>query len=464
MAASITAPPRDSRPQTLKGRNPLRTTLAFRQDPLRFLLRLSQQCGDVSQWRLFTWPVYHVNHPDFVKHILQANHPNYNKDIILYKIGKPLLGEGLVTSDGDFWLRQRRLIQPAFHRQKVNGFAQLMTDATGAMLDEWEASGKTARAVDIAQEMMHLTLRIVAQALFSTDVSREAPAFSEAFNQSNSFLGKYLTMPFPPLQVPTPRNRRFHRDLKVLDEVVYQMIRERRQTKEDRGDLLSMLLGAVDEETAEGMTDLQLHDEVLTLLLAGNETTAMALAWCWYLLAQHPEVDERLYAELETTLAGRTPQLSDLPNLPYTQQVLEETMRLYPPAWFLMRKAINADTIGGYAIRANTFISYSAYTLHRHPEFWEDPERFDPERFTPERSARRPRFAYLPFGAGPRLCIGNGFAMLEGQLILATVAQRYRFRLVPGHAVTPEPALTLRTRDGVLVTMRQRGAGEEKRA
>lgn len=456
MATSTVAPPRDSRPQTVKGWNPLRTTLAFRQDPLRFLLHLTQECGDVSQWRLFAWPVYHVNHPDFVKHILQGNHPNYNKDLVLYKIAKPLLGEGLLTSDGDFWLRQRRLIQPAFHRQKVMGFAQLMTDATVAMLDQWEATAKTARQVDIAQEMMHLTLRIVAQALFSTDVAQDAPAFAEAFNKSNVFLGKYLTMPFPPLQVPTPRNRRFHADLKVLDEVVYQIIRERRQTKEDKGDLLSMLLSAVDAETEEGMTDLQLHDEVLTLLLAGNETTAMALAWAWYLLAQHPEVDERLYAELETTLAGRTPTLDDVPQLPYTQMVLEETMRLYPPAWFLMRKAINEDTLGGYPIPANSFISYSAYTLHRHPDFWDTPERFDPERFTPERSAQRPRFAYVPFGAGPRLCIGNSFAMLESQLILATVAQRYRFTLVPGHSVTPEPALTLRTRDGVLVTMSRR--------
>ena len=325
-----------------------------------------------------------------------------------------------------------------------------------AMLDQWEAAAKTEQQVDIAQEMMHLTLRIVAQALFSTDVAQDAPTFAQAFNKANVFLGKYLSFPFPPLQVPTPPNRRFHADLKILDEVVYQIIRERRQTKEDKPDLLAMLLSAVDEETAEGMTDLQLHDEVLTLLLAGNETTAMALAWAWYLLAQHPEVEARLAAELETTLAGRTPTLEDLPRLPYTQMVLEETMRLYPPAWFLMRKAIHEDTIGGYTIPANTFISYSAYTLHRHPDFWDTPERFDPERFTPERSANRPRFAYLPFGAGPRLCIGNSFAMLEGQLILATVAQRYRFTLVPGHPVTPEPALTLRTRSGVLVTTRRR--------
>jgi cytochrome P450 len=455
MATATIAPPRHRIPPTLKGWNPLRTTLAFRHDPLQFLLQLSQECGDVSQWRLFAWPVYHVNHPDYVRHILQGNHANYNKDLILYKIATPLLGQGLLTSDGDFWLRQRRLIQPAFHRQKIIGFARLMTDATVALLEQWDSVAST-EPVDLAQEMMHLTLRIVAQALFGSDVSQDAPAFAEAFNKSNVFLGNYLSFPFPPLQVPTPRHRRFHADLKVLDDVVYQIIRERRQTGEDKGDLLSMLLSAVDEETSEGMNDLHLHDEVLTLLLAGNETTAMALAWTWYLLAQHPEAEEKLHAELAKTLGGRIPTVEDVPNLPYTQMVLEEAMRLYPPAWFLMRKAINEDTIGDYPIPANAFISYSAYTLHRHPDFWDNPERFDPERFSPEQVAARPRFAYLPFGAGPRLCIGNNFAMLEGQLILATVAQRYRFALVPGHEVVPEPALTLRTRSGVLVTMQRR--------
>ena len=456
MATALHTPPHASRPLTLKGWNPIRTTLAFRHDPLRFLMQLSHECGDLSQWRLFAWPVYHVNHPEFVKHILQGNHPNYSKDLNLYKIATPLLGHGLLTSDGDFWLRQRRLIQPAFHRQKVNGFAQLMTDATLAMLEQWDAAAKTEQQIDLAQEMMHLTLRVVALALFSADVSQDAPTFTEAFNRANIFLGKYLSFPFPPLQVPTPSHRRFHADLKTLDDVVYQMIRERRKNKEDKGDLLSMLMSAVDEETAEGMTDLQLHDEILTLLLAGNETTAMALAWTWYLLAQHPEVETRLHSELETTLAGRVPTLEDLPRLTYTQMVLDETMRLYPPAWFLMRKAIHEDTIGGYTIPSNAFLSYSAYTLHRHPDFWDNPERFDPERFTPERSESRPRYAYVPFGAGPRLCIGNQFALLESQLILATVAQRYQFALVPGHPVTPEPALTLRTGSGVVVSMRRR--------
>lgn len=456
MASATNATPQHRTPPTLKGWNPFRTTFAFRQDPLRFLLQLAQECGDLSQWRLFAWPVYHINHPDFIKHILQGHHLNYNKDLILYHVATPLLGQGLLTSDGDFWLRQRRLIQPAFHRQKILGFARLMTDATVAMLEQWEPFATTGQPIDIAQEMMHLTLRIVAQALFSTDVSQDAPAFAEAFNKANVFLGSYLSFPFPPLQVPLPRHRRFQADLKVLDAVVYQLIRERRQTKEDKGDLLAMLLSAVDEETSEGMNDRQLHDEVLTLLLAGNETTAMALAWAWYLLAHHPAVEDKLHAELATTLAGRVPTVEDLPQLPYTQMVLEETMRLYPPAWFLMRKAISADTIGGYALPANAFVSYSAYTLHRHPALWDDPEHFDPERFTPEQVARRPRFAYVPFGAGPRMCIGNHFAMLESQLILATVAQRYRFTLVPGHVVLPEPALTLRTRSGVLVTMQRR--------
>lgn len=256
-------------------------------------------------------------------------------------------------------------------------------------------------------------------------------------------------MPFPPLSVPTPRNRRINAAIHTLDAIVQGLIQERRQRAIERGDVLSLLLLARDEETGQGMSDQQVRDEVMTLLFAGHETTSNLLAWTWFLLATHPEVEQRLQAELDAVLGGRLPTVEDLAHLPYGHRVLEETLRLYPPAWSLARKALVDDKVGGYVLPASTIILMSPYVTHRHPAFWEEPERFDPDRFTPERVAVRPRYAYFPFGGGPRQCIGNTFALMEAHLILATVAQRYRLRLVPDHPVEPQALLTLRPRDGL---------------
>src|SRR6266699_5729559 len=286
--------------------------------------------------------------------------------------------------------------------------------------------------------MVRLTLRIASQALFNIDLSDESCTVGQAVATVNKLLSEYLYAPFPPLSIPTPRSRRLQAARRALDQVVRDIITRRRQQNSDTGDLLSMLLFARDEETGQGMNDQQVRDEVMTLLIAGHETVSTALTWTWYLITKHSEVERHLHAELNRVLGGQIPTVDHLAKLPYTRMVLEETLRLYPPAWVFGRKAVADDEIGGYFIPANSMIVLSPYITHRHPAFWDNPEVFEPERFTPERSASRPHYTYFPFGGGPRVCIGNNFALMEMQLILATVAQRYKLRLVPGHTVEPE--------------------------
>ena len=428
----------------------------FQRDPLRFGLAMTQQYGDIVRIRLLLWPAYLVNHPDGVKHVLQEKQQNYNKDLYPYQIFKPLLGRGLVTSDGISWLHQRRLMQPAFHRKRLASFCSLMTDATVTMLDQWQDFAERAQQLDITAEMLRLTLRIVGQALFNIDLSDETHIVSQALITVNKLLSDYIYAPLPPLNVPTSRNRLIQTAFRTLDQVVQGIINQRRQQNMDTDDLLSMLLSVRDGETGQGMNDQQVRDEVITLLIAGYETVSTALVWTWYLLSQYPEVEHRLHNELDIVLGGDQPTVEHLADLPYTRRVIEEALRLYPPAWIFGRKAIAADEIGGYSIPANSIIVLSPYITHRHPAFWEHPEVFDPERFTPERSAGRPHFAYFPFGGGPRICIGNNFALMEMQLILATIAQRYKLRLVPGHPVEPEAFLSLRPRYGLPMTLHRR--------
>jgi cytochrome P450 len=419
------------------------------RDPLQFLTELTRTYGDIAFVRFLVWPVYVVNHPDFIKQVLQEHHRSYNKDNFDYRFLRPLLGEGLLTNDGASWLHQRRLIQPTFHRQRLVAFGSLMTEATLAMLERWERCAERGEVLDVAAEMMRLTLRIIGQALFSLDLSAAATTVGQALRSAND----YLCAPFPPLFVPTPRNRRLQAALRRLDALVYDLITARRQSQQDTPDLLSVLLAVRDEETGEGMSDRQIRDEVITLLLAGHETTAVALSWTWYLLAQHQECEQRLHAEVGAVLGGRLPTVEDLPNLPYCHMVLEEALRLYPPAWSFSRNALADDELGGYHISAGSTVLLCPYTTHRHPAFWEQPEVFDPLRFTPERVAARPHYAYFPFGGGPRLCIGSAFAMMEAQLILATVAQRYRLCLGTDVRVEPEPLITLRPRGGLPMTL-----------
>ncbi len=442
---------RSSGPRSLL---PLGSAYAFGRDPIRFALDMWHRYGDIVRIRFLFWHGYLVFHPDQIKHILQDNHRNYTKDIFTLNAFKAFVGNGLVTNDGDSWLHQRRLMQPAFHRKRLAAFGTLITGTTIEMLERWQGFAEQGQPLDIAVEMMRLTLRIVGQSLFTIDLSNETETVGRAVTTLSKLVLDYMSAPFPPLWIPTPRNRHITSALRTLDTVVQDIITARRQQHTESGDLLSLLLSARDEETGAGMSDKQVRDEVMTLLFAGHETTSNLLAWTWYVLAQHPEVEQRLHAELDAALAGQRPSVEHLTNLPYSRIVLEETLRLYPPAWSLARKARAGDCLGGYAIPAKSVILMIPYVTHRHPAFWEEPERFDPERFTPERAAARPRYAYFPFGGGPRQCIGNNFALMEAHLILATVAQRYHLHLVPGHAVEPETLLTLRPRYGLPMTLK----------
>jgi cytochrome P450 len=451
-AGAATRPARKTPPGP-RGNPILGMTLDLARDPLRFVLTVPRRYGDVVRYRFLFHDTYFVNQPDAVKRVLQENHRNYDRQLFDFQVLSNVLGKGLLTSDGEFWLRQRRLMQPAFHRRRIAAFGTLMTGETEAMLARWPAAARSPRPLDVAAEMHRLTLRIVAQALFGTELRAEVAAISRALVIANRRVTQFFFRPFPPLSFPTPENRKFQAAVRDMDAVVDKIIAAHRARNAAGDDLVALLMQARDPDTGEGMDDRQLRDEVLTVLLAGHETTANALTWTFYLLSQHPTVFRRLQAELAATLGGRTPGVADLPHLPYTRMVIEESLRLYPPAWVITRRAIHDDELGGYHIPAGATVMFSPYAMHHNARYWDNPEGFDPERFTPERSAGRPAFAYFPFGGGPHLCIGNGFAMTEAQLILATVAQRYRLDLVPGHPVVPEPLVTLSTRYGLLVTL-----------
>jgi cytochrome P450 len=439
----------------LRSHSLLGSASEMQRDPLAFLTR-TRQYGYVVGMRFVFSNTYLIYHPDSVKHVLQENHRNYNKDVLTYKLFRPFLGLGLVTNDGDSWLHQRRLIQPAFHRKRLAAYGTLMTDTATTLLERWQARAEEDVPLDIAEEMMRLTLDIVGKALFSVDLSHETSTVGPAVTTLVKLIGDYIYSPFPPLSIPTSRNRRMLAAQRELDEVVKSIIERRRQQNIDTGDLLSMLLLARDEETGQGMSDQQVHDEVITLLNAGHETTANALVWTWYLLSQHPEVERRLYNELDEVLNGSLPTIEHLPDLKYTRMVLEESMRLYPPFCVISRKAIADDELQGYHIPANSVILVSPYATQHHPEFWPDPERFDPERFTHERETIPPHYAYFPFASGPRMCIGSNFAMMEAQLVVATIAQRYQLRMVPGHPVEPQMKVTLRPKYGLPMTIHRR--------
>lgn len=433
---------------------------ALGRDPMRLSLGLWRQYGDIVHFPVLSFQAYVLYHPDQVKHVLQENHRNYDKQFPMMKAfrSSSVFGNGLFTSDGEPWLRQRRLMQPSFHRERLNGFTQIMTEATLAMLERWQQRSPADAPLDIPLEMMRLTQRIVGLTLFSLDLSDDVDVVGRTFTNIGTALAKYASLPFPPLWMPTPGNRRLQTGLNLLNSIVDGIIQERRRHSEGAPtkDLLGMLLAAQVEETGAGMSDQQVRDEVWTLLLAGYETTAVTLTWIWYLLSQHPEAEYRLHEELETVLADQVPTVAHLDALPSTRMVVQETLRLCPPSFGMTRHTVADDEIGGYHIPANSMVFLTQYATHRHPAFWEEPEVFDPGRFSEERSAGRPRYAYFPFGGGPRQCIGNTFALMEAQLVLATVARHFTLRLVPGHPVEPSIQLTLRPKYGLPMTLQRR--------
>ena len=420
---------------------PLAALAAFRRDPLAFLEGVHRAHGDVSTWRFGRRRVYLLAHPELVRDVLVSRHRNFIKSRALQR-ARVILGHGLLTSEGEFHLRQRRLAQPAFHRERIAALGEQMVGFAAQTADSWRAGVE----MDLPREMNRLTLAIAGKTLFGADVQAEADEIGSALTDALEAF-KRLTNPLGPLldKLPLPTTLRVRRASLRLDATIYRMIAARRASGEDRGDLLSMLLAARDEEgDGGGMTDLQLRDEALTLFLAGHETTANALSWTWHLLAQHPDVEQTLHAELAAALAGRAPTADDLPRLPYTRAVLAESMRLYPPAWTIGREPKEDFDSGGYRVRAGTIVLVSPWLMHRDPRWWPDPLRFDPERWTPEREAEQPRFAYFPFGGGPRKCIGEGFAWTEGILVLATLAQRWKLRHAPDVEVGRQPLITLR--------------------
>ena len=420
------------------------------RDRLRFVLEVAGTYGDVALYRVAHMRMYQVSSPEGVGRILHDNHRNYSKDVATFGTLKLFLGNGLFTSDGDFWRRQRRLAQPAFHRRRVAAFGGLMTDATLEMLDRWRPYADQGQPLDVGAEFSRLTMEVVTRALFSTSVEGDISTVGGAIATLLDDVTFRFTFPFyPPLSVPTPRNRRFLAARAALDEVVYGIISGRRRSPGEHDDLLALLMEARDEDTGEGMSDKQLRDEVITLFLAGHETTANALTWASYMLSTHVDVARRLQAEVNEALEGRIPMALDLPRLPYTRMVIDETLRLYPPAWITNRRAIEADTVCGYRIPADAMLSISPYVTHRDPALWENPEGFDPDRFSPERAAGRPHYAYFPFGGGPRQCIGKGFALMEATLVLALLYQRCEMHLVPGRKVETEALATLRPRNGM---------------
>lgn len=414
----------------------------------------------MGRLRLGGRPVYLVSHPDSVKYVLQDQHDRYRKGRQIRRI-KPLFGEGLTTSEDGLWRRQRRLMQPVFQHRTVAALTPVITGATAAMLERWRAAADGGHGLAVEAEMIELTRTIMLQALFGSHVEGHADevrrALAIALEAIDGRIWAWLDLP---TWVPTPRNRRLDRARRTLDSLVDRMRAEHPRGMESR-DLLSMMVSAREAKTGQPMGESQLRDELLTLLVAGHTTTAATLAWIWYLLSQHPGVARLVETELDAVLGGRPPGDHDLLALPYTRQVIDEALRLYPPTWVTARTPIEADAIGNCPIPRDSLVLLSPYVTHRHPEFWQLPETFDPERFAPSRSVGRPSYAYFPFGGGPRLCIGRSLALLEIHLIVAMVGQAYELRLLPGHWVEPRAGLTLRPRGGLLMTVARRASARE---
>jgi len=436
-----------------KGKPILGSLFDFRRDMPGFLAKIAKKYGDIVYFKLGPQRAFLLNHPDFIKDVLVTHHRNFLKGPGIER-SKPLLGNGLLNSEGDFHLRQRRIIQPVFHHTKIATYGRVMVEYASNTSERWQ-EGAT---LDVHNEMMRLTLAIVGKTLFDADIDTEAGEISRAVNE---FILRFprSMLPFSGLmdKLPLPSNRRIKKSLQRLDSTIYRMIEQRRVSKKDRSDLLSMLLLARDEEGDRGgMTDLQVRDEAMTLFLAGYETMANALTWTWYLLSQNPEVEDQLHQELDTVLDSHFPTVEDFEKLFYTRMVFAEAMRLYPPVWTVAPRVREDYELGGYVIPADAIVFMSQYVMHHDPRYYPNPFRFDPERWAPEQQASRPPFAYFPFGVGPRRCIGESFAWMEGVLVIATLAQKWKMRLVPGHRVELQPSITLRPKYGMQMTLERR--------
>jgi cytochrome P450 len=431
------------------------STFAFlfgdrRRDPLVFFTRLTRDYGDVALLTLFRFRTLFINHPDDIEDVLVNKARKFEKGRVM-KANMRLFGEGLLTSEGDFWLRQRRLAQPAFHRGRIAAYGATMVESAERAMLGW----KSGEVRDIHEEMMQITLQVVGKTLFNTDLTgdaREVGQTLEILLKLAADFGKSILIP---LWVPTPRNLRARLGIRRIEKIIYRIIAQRRAEGRDTGDLLSMLL-AVRDEDGSRMTDKQLRDETITLFLAGHETTANALSWTLWLLAQNPAVERKFHEELDGVLGGRAPNFDDMPRLVYTAHILTESMRLYPPAWGMARLVKEEVEIAGYKLVPGNGVAWAQWVVHRDPRWFEQPLKFRPERWEGDLARRLHRFAYFPFGGGPRQCIGNSFALMEATMILATIAQKFRFELVEGHPVKPLASITLRPNHGIRATLEAR--------
>ena len=444
----------------------------LQQDPLEFFLDCRRRFGDVVRFRIGPERVAHlVSDPDAVRKILVMNRRNYTKGESWKKSAEPgeeggstdlvrrgsllsrrfLLGEGLLTSEGNLWLRQRRTIYPVFQRGHLKEFAGTMNSAIATMLARWESVSE----IDLEEEMARLGLDIVARTLFGEDLSgEEAGQINRVMRQIVSLTNARADKQFDlPREEPPRGAREFDELVAEFDGIIWEMIRRCRASSQVTGDFLSLLISARDEETGEAMSDRQVRDEVATIFLAGHETTASALSWTFFLLASHPEPDRRVREEVRQVLEGRTPAVQDLPHLQYTSRVIEEALRLYPPAWLMLRHTVEDDEILSHRIPARTDVIISPFVVHRHPDFWTDPESFDPERFREEGRSAQHRFAYIPFGGGPRVCIGRSFALMEVQLVVASIVQRFQMAPLPDHPIRPKARFILQSETGIPVSL-----------
>lgn len=438
-----TAPPLRNALQMLRFFN------RFDKDPLGMLDEMFQQYGAFWRIQIGSEWVYFTHHPEAMREVLVTKSHAFIKDSGYTDEMRGLArfgGQGLLNSNGDFWRKQRKLVAPAFHTQRINEYAEVMVRYGQEQMATWH-DGETR---DIAHDMMNTTLAIVGRTLFDVNVAEYVNSIEHGMHVINKHAGERSILP---PWFPRWADLSINRAVRDLDEVVYGIIAERRRTQIDKGDLLSMLLMAQDE-SGQGMTDKQVRDEAITLFLAGHETTANTLNWTWYLLAQHPDVRAKLHEELDAILEGRTPTLADLPQLPYTEQIIKESMRLYPPAWNVGRQTTEAVDIMGYTVPADSNFRLAFYHMHRHEDWWQDAQEFMPERFAPDKAIEK--YHYLPFGAGLRVCIGNSFAMMEAQLLLATFAQQWELTLAPDANVIPEPRITMFPRHGLSMRLKRR--------
>ena len=443
---------RSKLPPGPKSKFPLDHLFSYRSDSIGFLKKIAKEYGDIVHFKMGPIRIVLLNHPDYIKEVLTVQHRNFVKGRPL-EMAKELLGEGLLTSEGEFHKRHSRMIQPAFHRNMIESYVPVVTKCISEMMNRWEDGMKT----DIKDEMTHMSIAIAGKSLFNADIAEEAPEISNALDTATGLFGR-ISLPFSEwlLKLPLPGNLRFYKAKERLDDTIRRMIQERRQNKMNNGDLLSLLLRSQDENGNGGLSEQEIRDEAITLFLTAFDTTSTALTWTWYLISQNPEAEAALHKELESVLNGRSPVAEDIPNLKYCRMVFGESMRLYPPSYVIPRQAIEDFAIDKYIVPRGSIVLMSPYLVQRDPRFYADPEKFNPCEWDKHTHGLNSKYEYFPFSRGPRSCIGEPFAWMLGTLAIASIAQSWHIKLVPGHRVELLPLINLRPKYGMKMTLHRR--------